>query len=1306
MLIQKKFQNKIILSILLIMFLAMFCQDYLDIKNINNNFKNYKSGIMPESEFRKMDISFKKEVFSIIAKVCNYDIYSIKKTADAMLKKKVTVSEDDDAIYIDGIEIAKNTPPLMLPLESCLPQMSNLKRDEIALRLFLGTESFYKFSFKYSKIQKNQMSNDVIKHCVLRILLSIAKNNDLRDLDSELNFLQTNLEKMIVLREVVFYLEDIDNSDKYKNIIDDLLDRWFELSINYCESLLSNIYTQKQIVDGKECPSKFENFIEEINDENIEESFLIVMSSVQGICSEFYKNIKEELENIHNLKDKELFLDKIGEFLNLLHQSTNPRDAEIYSIKYKCVEFMSRQVKTMIYLQKSDTFKRLRQRGILIAGNLVVPSLDNGPKIRYILNSIFYSNNSANLIIASNENNNPVIIKLVECGSHGSPEEEMQSFEREKHVMQESKTLLNSIYLSKICDMGMVEVEFPSYDSAVFDDALKKAGSSIKLFTIIPKYNSTLKEKMTSNTDFNNLKKYFYHAVLGIRHLHNQGYVYHNINPLNIVIDENQDRALLINFENTERMRDIMFTPRGLEEYRAPEMTNPDKLGYVNKKGEKVFGYERKGKADIWALAVLLCKICKIKPPDKDCDIERVIKDARIQDKDLADLLNGMMQKDYRKRFNIEQVVEHPYFKNYLKDHDVRQTNLESPIEERDIHLSNEACEIYASLICINEQDDKTFCDTLMKKYCKLDIEDMRKILDAYGKRLIKRYKLMASLYYSKRKEQKLKAKISSLLRAETSKRYIRIGNTLYTKIVSEDPIAQKRSNMVIGEGAFSQVIKGYDSEGSPVAIKIIPVYKKTHINSIIREIKIMNTINVYLNIVQILDAGYSVVDNLNNYLREKKFMSDPTLMYVYIVMPLYDESMVTELNKLIKRDKRINIEKVKKYIYELAKAVRSMHKAGCAHRDIKPDNICLDRDEVFLGDFGLSRFMKDEKLLNQGGTNVYMAPEIVTQKRHYRLDPADIWAMGITIGEMLDIFDSLHENSLQASRNSGNSVNSSYSIDQIDPIKFREELHAKKNELDSTLYNLLSHMLEISPNERYNIDEVLCHHFFEELRKEELVVLRSKNKFKTYIRSCNKKHKNIFDIIEGAIIKNKIEDSIVYLISMNLCATDPEIRNLLVTTYNKTRVEIHVSKVHRYDMVSYYGTDHGKRYNIVEIVFSMRMIDFLSKIKEYGILSDEEFNRELKGLILNLLRQLNNEIYSCVVTDLKQKNLFAFFEEIEWLKNILRSDKGGIIMKIIAVVRALSKPISNIPNCLEPLFGNFDIGLFSRQIHPIISSV
>lgn len=58
----------------------------------------------------------------------------------------------------------------------------------------------------------------------------------------------------------------------------------------------------------------------------------------------------------------------------------------------------------------------------------------------------------------------------------------------------------------------------------------------------------------------------------------------------------------------------------------------------------------------------------------------------------------------------------------------------------------------------------------------------------------------------------------------------------------------------------------------------------------------------------------------------------------------------------LIKKD-ILSEEESRFYISELILAIEAIHKMGCIHRDLKPDNILIDKSgHIKLSDFGLSK--------------------------------------------------------------------------------------------------------------------------------------------------------------------------------------------------------------------------------------------------------------------------------------------------------------------------------------------------------------
>lgn len=92
-----------------------------------------------------------------------------------------------------------------------------------------------------------------------------------------------------------------------------------------------------------------------------------------------------------------------------------------------------------------------------------------------------------------------------------------------------------------------------------------------------------------------------------------------------------------------------------------------------------------------------------------------------------------------------------------------------------------------------------------------------------------------------------------------------------------------------------------------------------------------------------------------------------------------------------------------KKIFGQVLSAVEYCHSLNIAHRDIKLENILIDKTNVIkLIDFGFSTFTSREKKNTVFcGTPSYMAPEIVS-RRDYFATSADVWALGVLLFVLL----------------------------------------------------------------------------------------------------------------------------------------------------------------------------------------------------------------------------------------------------------------------------------------------------------------
>ena len=95
----------------------------------------------------------------------------------------------------------------------------------------------------------------------------------------------------------------------------------------------------------------------------------------------------------------------------------------------------------------------------------------------------------------------------------------------------------------------------------------------------------------------------------------------------------------------------------------------------------------------------------------------------------------------------------------------------------------------------------------------------------------------------------------------------------------------------------------------------------------------------------------------------------------------------------------------VKSYMFQLLKGMAVCHSRGIMHRDLKPQNLLINRQgELKIADFGLARAFQIpiRAYTHEVVTLWYRAPEILLGQRQYAC-PVDMWSIGVIFAEMVN---------------------------------------------------------------------------------------------------------------------------------------------------------------------------------------------------------------------------------------------------------------------------------------------------------------
>ena len=164
---------------------------------------------------------------------------------------------------------------------------------------------------------------------------------------------------------------------------------------------------------------------------------------------------------------------------------------------------------------------------------------------------------------------------------------------------------------------------------------------------------------------------------------------------------------------------------------------------------------------------------------------------------------------------------------------------------------------------------------------------------------------------------------------------------------------------------------------------------------------------------MNVIDSEQNNLEKISEEIKLMSLVNHPNILK--IISGWYNQQkgivvMITEfisggsLKQNLKRIKQPRLCLIKKWITEILSGLDYLHNKNIIHRDIKCDNILLDKlsGVVKIGDLGASELVNKKIFSTQYvGTEAFMSPEVHKGKYTFK---ADIYSLGLTIIEMLTL--------------------------------------------------------------------------------------------------------------------------------------------------------------------------------------------------------------------------------------------------------------------------------------------------------------